>query len=450
MTNTLAAAVLTNGTIIVTTRAAGDGHFFLQSSSFSLDDMDDSRGPGCTPGDVAMCELLADNGYSPKLIPDKALSTYAWHVSAGVTTKDVYGNDNTPNLYYTGQNGPAGGGTYNTLMAPMLVVLSGSGSSADAIQPNIAGVPIVIGEHGSLGSAESGVPDGHGEHFLYTSYGTGGGHGNDTTLANAGPGGTTNGAYQYMKVLNPSHPIMQGIPLVSLPASIDSGGNPVAGDPSLSYVKIIRDRYPNENAHVEPSAPAGLPNYVPSTTWVATNLCPPASGLQILGVMAAANNKVIFACMDQGGGLGPTTDSFSPWNGLTTSPTRMVHFFVCENGGGNSRRAFNTLTVWGRILFVRCCQWAMWENLQPYQGLGIIDVGLVSPGNIRLSWTGSSQYNYRIYGATDIVNPNWLPVVDSIVNKGEGVKVTRTLNIASAPQAVYLRVASLPFNYFNP
>ena len=69
--------VITNGTIIVTTRAAGDGHFYAQSSS-SIDDMDDNRGSGCSPGDVAMCELLQDNGYSTKLLPDKAL---CWSIS---------------------------------------------------------------------------------------------------------------------------------------------------------------------------------------------------------------------------------------------------------------------------------------------------------------------------------------------------------------------------------
>ena len=42
------------------------------------------------------------------------------------------------------------------------------------------------------------------------------------------------------------------------------------------------------------------------------------------------------------------------------------------------------------------------------------------------------------------MNPNWIPVVDSITNKGEGVMVTRTLNIASAPQTAFLRVATLP------
>jgi hypothetical protein len=84
----------------------------------------------------------------------------------------------------------------------------------------------------------------------------------------------------------------------------------------------------------------------------------------------------------------------------------------------------------------------MEEDLAPFQGLGIVDVSLVSPLTIRLGWTGSIHNNYRIDGTTDFAN--WSPIVDSITNNGDGVRVTRTLNIASAPQAVFMRVAALP------
>jgi hypothetical protein len=404
--------IITNGTIIVTTRAANDGHFFTQSSS-TVDDMDDNRGSGTSPGDVAMCELLQDNGYSTRLLPDKALNYFRTPISGLTPCQDVYGNPNNPLLYYDGSPGPANTqGPYNELLSAMLVVVSGSGSSADAIQPNTNGVPIVCGEHSCLGDSVNGVPGGSGELFLY---------GNRNN--NSGNLSTLGGDYQYMKVLLPNHPIMQGIPLVASTT-----------DTNRIYVKFIRDRYPNENLHV--LTPGGLLNYQVSTAWV---------GLQVLGVLAANTNYSIFAAMDRGGVLADTTQDFgSPWVNYTTAPSRIVHFFVCEQGSGNTRRSFNALSVWGRILFVRACKWAMEENLQPYQGLGIIDVGLVSPSNIRLGWTGSKDHNYRIYGATDIVNPNWLPVVDSIVNNGEGVRVTRTLNIASAPQTVFLRVGTLP------
>jgi hypothetical protein len=411
--------VITNGVIIITTRAANDGHFFSQSSS-TIDDMDDPRGPGYSPGDSAMGELLGDFGYSVHMIPDKALNTVA---QGGGTCLDVLGNPNNPFLYYNGQHGPADiQSADNELLSPMLVVVSGSGSSADVAPPNTNGIPIVCGEHAVLGDT-AGAPGSHSEIFLY---------GNKTDSSNKGVA-----AGLYMKVLLPNHPIMQGIPL-----------------DAQNRVKIWRDPYPEENAHILTplgAANGGLANYVVSWTCVGLGTAHPATDLQIIGVLDSDNNQAVFATLERGGAFGnDTSDVSSPWSGYAKAPSRLVHFFVCENGSHNTRRSFNALTVWGRILFVRACKWAMEETLQPYQGLGIIDVGQVSPSNIRLGWTGSKDYNYRIYGATSLINPNWVPVVDSITNNGDGVRVTRTLNIASAPQTAFLRVATLPDNYFTP
>jgi len=405
--------IITNGTIIVTTRAASDGHFFLQSSS-TLDDMDDNRGPGYSPGDSAMCELLQDNGYSTKLLPDKALNKVAFN---GGTCLDVFGAPNNPSLYYDGHSGPANPAAYNELLTPMLVVISGSGSSADVAPPNTNGIPIVCGESAVIGATDTGpsgaTPASHASLCLYSHRSVG----NRTSPATDG---------LCMKVLNPTHPIMQGIPL-------DAQGR----------VKIWRDPYPDENAHVLPSG--GLPNY--QISWCAANIASgqsvPAPGLNILGVLDSATNQVVFAVIDRGGGLGDTTqDPLNPWYNYSSAPSRLVHLFVNEQGGNNTRRCFNTLTVWGRILFLRACKWAMEEDLAPFQALGIVDVSLVSPTTIRLGWTGSIHNNYRIDGTTDLAN--WVPIVDSITNNGDGVRVTRTLNIASAPQAVFMRVAALP------
>ena len=411
--------IITNGTIIVTTRAAGDGHFFLQSSS-TIDDMDDNRGPGYSPGDSAMCELLQDNGYTTKLVPDKALSYNNFPVVNGNPCLDVFGNPENPQLYYNGHSGPANSASFNDLLSAMLVVMSGSGSSSDAIQPNTNGVPIVIGESVILGASDFAVPACHGEHFLYSH-----------RVSNNKVNPTTDGLY--MQVMDTNHPIMQGIPL-------DSQGR----------VQIFRSPYPNENAHV--LTPGGLPNYQISWCYadISSGNSVPAPGLHILGVLANTastinTNFVVFAVMEQGGVLADTTqDPLSPWFNYTNAPNRMVHFFVNEQGGGNTRRSFNALTAYGRILFVRACQWAMGETLTPFQGLGIIDISLVGPSTIRLGWTGSSQSNYRIDGTPTLVSPNWVPIVDSIPNNGNGVRVTRTLNIASAPQAVFMRVAAYP------
>jgi hypothetical protein len=419
--------IITNGTIIVATRAAGDGHFFLQSSSSATCDMDDNRGSGCSPGDVAMCELLQDNGYSTKLLTDKALSWAAYPVAAGVPCQDVRGNDNNPQNYYDGHTGPAISQAYNELLSAMLVVISGSGSSSDAIQPNTNGVPIVIGESAIIGASDTGVPAGHGEHFLYSNKNSG----NVTTLG---------GDYQYMKVLLPNHPIMQGIPLTGS-----------ATDTNRAYVKFIRDPYPNENAHclIPPNGTGGLPNYQVSTTYadISAGKSVPAPGLQIIGVLAANTNYAIFAVMERGGVLADTTqDSLSPWFNYTNAPARMVHFFVNEQGSGNARRCFNALSVWGRILFTRCCQWAMEEDLQPFKGLGVINVSKLGGSTIQLSWNGSSVNNYRVYGTTDLSAPqsSWVPVADSIVPNASGDASVK-LNIAGAPNPVYMQVATLPW-----
>src|ERR1017187_5417140 len=114
--------IITNGTIVITSRAAGDGHFFLQSSS-AIDDMDDNRGPGHTPGDAAMAALLMDNGYSVKLLPDKALC-YSATPFGSALCKDVFNGNENPELYYDGHAGPANTASYNELLSAMLVVVS--------------------------------------------------------------------------------------------------------------------------------------------------------------------------------------------------------------------------------------------------------------------------------------------------------------------------------------
>jgi hypothetical protein len=409
--------VITNGTIIVTTRAAGDGHFFLQSSS-TIDDMDDNRGSGYSPGDAAMGELLMDNGYSVKLLPDKALCTLNTSSSGGAVL-DVFGSPENPQLYYDGHSGPANTASYNELLTPMLVVISGSGSSKDVAPPNTNGIPIVCGESAVIGATDSGpsgaTPASHASLGFYSHRSVG----NRVDPVADG---------LYMRVLNPTHPIMQGIPL-----------------DAQNRVQIWRKPYPDENAHV--LTPGGLPNY--QISWCCANVASgqsiPAPGLNIIGVLDTATNQVVLAVIERGGGLGDMTqDALNPWFNYTVAPSRIVHMFVNEQGGNFTRRCFNCLTVWGRILFVRACQWAMEENLQPFQGLGVIDVGLVSPSTVRLGWTGSIHHNYRIDGTASLINPSWTPIVDSIVNNGDGVRVTRTLNMASAPQAVFMRVAQLP------
>ena len=113
-----------------------------------------------------------------------------------------------------------------------------------------------------------------------------------------------------------------------------------------------------------------------------------------------------------------------------------------EDGNGGARRVFNALTAIGRVIFIRSVKWALGEPLTPYQGLGIIDIGQVGTSQLRLSWAPISNKNYRIEGTTDFVN--WAPIADSITNGVDPLKVTRTLDIAQGPSAVFMRVAALP------
>lgn len=360
---------VTNGIVLITTRKS-------QDISFANTDNYDIKGPGCaSPGDVAMSELLGDNGYSSRVIPDAFLNT--------AISNPYTGSAGDPDFYlYPGDP------TFNV----SLVILSGSSGSADVpfIDPT-NGVPIMIGEHSCISDRS----------ILCSCYMYSNGN-SSANLVNPSAG-------QYMKVLQPHHPILEGIPL-------DAQGR----------IKIFRDAYPEENAHVPTG---GKPNYEYSwTTQFTSNAAP---GTTVLGVLDSNQDRAVFGVNDVGGMLS---------NGGNNT-IRLVHFFVNEDGSGGSRRMFNALTVWGRILFVRTAKWAMGETVAPYQGFNIIDVGQVAPGQIKLRWQGSHDKNYRIDGTTDFVN--WQPIVDSIPGGVDGV-VSRTLNIASGPSGLFMRVAAIP------
>src|SRR5688572_760853 len=98
-------AAATNGVILISTR-------FAQDSQTSTEYVTAEWGPGMvTPGDVAMGNLLADNGYSFRLVLDRLLepvNAQAWGQDPAIFTEPT-----DPNL------------------APMLIILSGSSASAD-------------------------------------------------------------------------------------------------------------------------------------------------------------------------------------------------------------------------------------------------------------------------------------------------------------------------------
>ncbi len=418
----------TSGIVFITTRSGSDA-FWRQQSDSKLWDGDDYRGPGnFSPGDAAMAILLQDNGYAVRILPEKALSITQTGVSAfpseiGGMLVDWLGSMNDPSVYYNGGGG-ASSGTQHDACKAKLVIVSGSGGSKDMPPPNTLGIPIMMGEHSCLGNNT--LLD-HSQIFMYSNKDSG----NRTDTAKHG---------FYMQVVDPDHPIMKGIPL-------DSEGR----------VRIWRDPYPEENAHLPQGEGFTGPKKHYEISWTAVNCATsvPAPGLHIIGRLANTvtgtpeepvtninTNDVVFAVMDAGAALADTMeDASSPWYGMTTSPCRLVHFYVNEGGSGSSRRSFNALTVWGQIIFLRTCKWAMGEELEPYQDLGIIDVSSVGQSKVKLAWTSSIDKNYRIDGTTDF--KNWQPIVDSIMG-GTTDAVSRTLDVSGAAGPVYMRVAALP------
>src|SRR6185369_4576048 len=370
---------LTNAVILITTRAA-------QDTAAGSEYFSDEKGPGmASPGDVAMVDLLGNYGYTCRLILDKLLNGAA---QGWATT-------------------PPGPDTWlvpvNANFTPMLIIESGSSAGADVPIRNTNGIPVMIGEHTDLGDRSN-----PGSVFMYSN----GSQSNDPNQ-----GTTTN---LYMKVLNPTHPIMQGIPL-------DAQGR----------VKIFRNPYPEENAHV----PAGgKSNY--EFRWCSIPASNAAPATTVLGVIDGDPSMAVFAVAETNGIL-----AFNAGLGYTaTNDARLVHFFANEQGSGGPRRVFSTLTDLGRILFVRAAKWAMGEDLQPYQPVGLVQVALVTPAQIQVSWHGSAEKNYKILGTSNLAGAsdfsNWQTVLQDI--PGTNGTVSVKLDISRGPQYAFLRIAPMP------
>lgn len=420
--------VITNGVVFVTTRSASDGWFRTQSSS-TVWDNDDPRGPGgFSPGDVKMCEVLMDHGYSTRLMPEKALS----FENLGLAGPTLYWDSSTPtdpySFYYNGGlpfgNGISGGGTPpNDYYSAVLLIVSGSGGSADMPIANTNNIPVMMGEHSCLGNNRANASNERSEIYLYSN-----------KSGNSGNNTSTNSANLYMKVVNSSHPIMQGIPL-------DAQGR----------VKMYRDPYPEELAR-GPRAEgitAGKLNYEVAWTTVntAAGKAVPAPGLDILGRLDSDQNQVVFAVMDAGAALASSVDdSGHPWFGRTTAPARLVQLFVNEGGNGNSRRGFNCLSDIGKVIFIRTCKWAMGETLTPYQPLGLIRVSQTGNRQIKLAWDGSATKNYKILGTQNLTGrpdfANWQTVAQDIA--GRNGEVSATFDISGAKDYAFLRVMPEP------
>ena len=370
---------LTNAVILISTRAA-------QDTAAGSEYVTDEQGPGMvSPGDVAMVQVLGDYGYTSRLVLDKLLNGVA---QTWTTTPP-------PPETWLEPQGPA--------FAPMLIIASGSSAGADVPRRNTNGIPVMMGEHTDVGDRSN-----PGAIFMYS----GGSLSTDPNQAN--------GASRYMKVINTTHPIMQGIPL-------DAQGR----------VKIFRDPYPEENAHV----PAGGKlNY--EYRWCSIPASNAAPATTVLGVLDGNETMAVFAVAETNGIL-----AFNSSLGYSaTNDARLVHLFMNEQGSGGPRRVFHTLTDLGRVLFVRAAKWAMGEDLQPYKPLGLIQISLVTPTQIQLAWQGSASRNYKILGTSNLAGSfdfsNWQTVVQDI--PGTNGLVSARLDISRGPQYAFLRIAAMP------
>lgn len=380
--NIVPIAQTTAGTIMIVTR-------YQQDLTWVGEDGDPNDGSPyerykaagmASPGDVAMAELLGDYGYVTRVIISQEL--FAGKVNP------CTGQEANPEAYLRPSDPE-----FNV----DLVIVSGSGTGAYAPPLLGLGVPIMMGEHTCL-SDRSGRA---GNIYMYFN----GSQSGDES----GPS-----ASQYMYVLEPDHPIMKGIPL-------DDKGR----------VKLIRDPYPEESAHIPPG---GFPNY--EYTYAAQNVENAAPATTVIGVLDNKRERAVFAVADVGKELS---------NG-ETNQVRLVHFFVCEGGGNDSRRCFNALSDIGRVIFVRAAKWAMGEELKPYVPLGIKDVSVVGQSRIKVTWQGSAEKNYKIVGTTDLLGPadftNWQTIVQDI--PGVDGEISRTLDISEAPKVAYLRIRAAP------
>lgn len=397
-----------DGMIIITTRKN-------QDLTWGYTDAWSALGPGqISPGDVLMGLVLGDNGYSSRLIIDAELNP--------IQVNPLLGTPGDQNLYLFPDNSD-----FNA----SLIIHSGSSASGDISAPNTSGVPIIMGEHSCIAN---GYRLAHNSLYLYatpnpTSTGT-----DDVRNNEASQGGTN----QYMKVLLPNHPIMQGIPL-------DANG----------MVKIFRDPYPEEGGL--PGDGGDVGNHTPTGgkknyeyAWTVANASDAAPGTQVIGVLGGYPERACFAVADVGAQLGDYTneDPEHPWSiayGDNKAHQRLVHFWVNEQGSGGSRRCFNSLTDIGKVIFIRTVKWALGETLEPYQGVGLIRVSKVDDQQIQLEWDGNPAKHYKILATRNLAGvadrSNWQTVVQDLAVVG-GVG-TVTFDVSEAGQYAFLRVAEM-------
>jgi len=219
------------------------------------------------------------------------------------------------------------------------------------------GVPIMSGEHTCLSDRSSRAQN----LYMYKN----GGESSDAY----GPG-----AGQYMKVLAPNHPIMQAFRSIHRARASKSSAMHMQ-----RRMRTCRKAATPITATATPSSGLAM-RPRPQPSWAYWTPTPSARASR--SPMLAGNCQT-----------------------AARRDARRVHFFVCEGGGGETRRCFNALSDLGRVIFVRAAKWAMGESLEPYRSVGIIDVTQVSPARIKVSWSATADKSYKLLGTANLKRP---------------------------------------------
>lgn len=293
-----------NGVVVSLTRRHSD-------LSWTTRVREDPAGPGqSSPGDVGPLMFLQDHGYAGRVIVGVELNSS--YMNAYLETDGNAAKYLVP--------------TEDTNFTASLVYMSGSDNQKR--MPNLRDirVGVLCGEHGLLGPGTS-----DGQLFMFENLA-------GVLSVNDYP------AVRYMKVIEPDHPIMQGIPL-------DSEGR----------VKIVRDPYPQENAHI---AEGGFSNW--NFKWNIPLVEDAAEGTTVIGVLDGDQWRACFSVADIGGLMADSS----------YTSNRLVHIPWQEGADPDPvNRSWQSTTTLAKVIFLRAAKWAMGETLTPYQSLGIVDAG---------------------------------------------------------------------------
>ncbi len=191
---------------------------------------------------------------------------------------------------------------------------------------------------------------------------------------------------------------------------------------SADGINIFANGYIGNTSYIFNSKNSGF-------SWVSNN----APNLQWSGIACSTNGKVVYACARLGSGIYKSTDGGITWT-LTGAPSMDWGAIVSSADGsrlvagansGNVYASFdmgNTWTNTGQSFSGGLALSADGTKLVMTSALGVLTGTLIAPPNrffisssndagVKLQFTGLSSYPYILQSTTNLVFPNWKPVV---------------------------------------